>query len=84
MGLNITLQLECVRLTEDNLEEVERFLKGNIKGTLLPPAAREIEYRRYDDREDRIEVGDWAVKSQLGFMHVSDDVMQDFLTNKED
>lgn len=64
--------IEAIRLTVDNLEEVEKFCKGKLKGTLLPPEQQVIEFYNYLGVEDELEVGEYLVKTEIGFIKFRD------------
>ena len=57
MPLNVT----AVRVTEENLEDVATWCKGQVMGIKLPRNERAIEYVR-DGEEYDAEVGDWIVR----------------------
>jgi hypothetical protein len=58
-------KVEAVRLTPENLTEVETWCQGSIKGTSLPPEYRCIDLQN-DGIEVRAEIGDWIIKGADG------------------
>lgn len=64
----------ATKLTVDNIEDVEKLCRGQIKGTQLPIEERVIDfYAPEQDMEYRIEMGEWYVvfESDLGMIRMS-------------
>jgi len=54
--------VEARQVTADNLEEIELWCLGSIKGTMLPREQRAIDiWCQYADSEFRAEVGDYIL-----------------------
>lgn len=71
-----TSGFEAMRLNVDNLEEVEAWCRGSIRGTLLPAKDRII---RVQSEQGEIEanVGEWLVKlTESHFIVLSDSNMR--------
>lgn len=70
----VTPTLEAVRYTVENAEALERWCNGRLRGTLLPPEERSIQFDALDGHEYDCEVGDWIVKRPDGrFARFTDD-----------
>lgn len=55
-------EVEVRKVTEDNLEEVELWCMGSIKGTMLPRKDRAIDiWNNFLDTGQRAEVGDYII-----------------------
>jgi hypothetical protein len=60
--VNKPFEVEARELTEDNLEEIELWCGGSIKGTKLPRKDRIIELWDHTlDMENRASIGDFVV-----------------------
>ena len=57
--------IEAIRLTPDNLERVEEWCGGSIKGTALPRSERCIDIQTLEG-EMRAEIGDWVIQGVAG------------------
>ena len=57
--------IEAFHLTEDNIEALERWCGGSIKGTLLPRLERVIDIQTLEG-EMRANIGDWVIKGIKG------------------
>jgi hypothetical protein len=57
--------IEARQLTVDNLESVEEWCKGSIKGTALPREERVIDIYTLEG-EMRADIGDWVIKGIKG------------------
>ena len=57
--------IEAFRLTRSNLEELERWSGGSIRGVQLPREEREIEIHTLEG-DMRARVGDWIIKGVQG------------------
>ena len=57
--------IEAKQLTISNLESLEQWCKGSIKGRALPPEERVIDIWTLEG-EMRAEIGDWIIKGVLG------------------
>ena len=61
------VSIDAYPVTVDNMQQLESFCNGSIKGTSLPPDERCIEV--WDDRKDtekRADVGDFLVQRDDG------------------
>jgi hypothetical protein len=58
-------KVEAVRLTPENLTEVENWCQGSVKGTSLPAEHRCLDLQN-GHGEVRAEIGDWIVKGADG------------------
>lgn len=65
-------QVEARQVTVGNLESIEAWSNGAIKGTKLPRDQRIIEIQNAGI-EQRAEVGDWIVKEANGVFNVYTD-----------
>jgi hypothetical protein len=57
--------IEAVRLSEDNLEQVEKWCKGSIKGIKLPRYQQVIDIQTLEG-EMRATIGDWIIRGIKG------------------
>lgn len=57
--------IEAQQLTVFNLEELERWCKGSIKGLRLPANQRVIDIQTLEG-EMRAEIGDWIIQGVKG------------------
>ena len=65
--------MQALQLNPTNIPEMEVFVGGSQKGTLLPEVQREVEF--WDKwveggQEQRIKMTDYAVKYPNGYIHV--------------
>lgn len=61
----IPVVIEAVQITPDNLESVEAWCRGSIKGTKLPREERCIDIQTLEG-EMRADMGDWVIKGVAG------------------
>jgi len=64
--------VEARQVTVGNLESVEAWCGGSMRGILLPRSQRIIEVNN-QGIEQRAEVGDWVVKEANGTLNVYTD-----------
>lgn len=57
--------IEAHQLLPDNLEQLERWCKGSIKGTKLPRNERCIDIQTFEG-EMRVHMFDWIIKGIKG------------------
>ena len=62
MNLKSSCKIEYRKMYEHSQEEVAKFCKGHVKGTLLEPKDRIIEYRDAMGCERELQVGQVIVK----------------------
>ena len=58
-------EVEVRKVTEDNLEEVELWCMGSIKGTMLPRKDRVIDiWNTFLDTDQRAEMADYIIHNK--------------------
>ncbi len=57
--------IDAEQLSEDNLEVLEQWCRGSIKGIAMPRSKRAIDIQTYEG-EMRAEIGDWIIKGVEG------------------
>ena len=69
------MTLEAFQLREDNIEQLEKWCNGSIKGTKLHVSERCIDIQT-DSGEQRAEMGDWIIKGPSDFYPCRPDVFE--------
>lgn len=59
------VEIHAVRLTTENFSEVERMCHGHVRGVLLEPENRVVQFYDQQRGEQEICVGDWLVQFRL-------------------
>lgn len=73
---------EALRVTPENLEIVEAWCGGSIKGTRLPREQRCIDIQTYFG-EMSANVGDWIVKEDHYFLVYPDEMFTELFTSRD-
>lgn len=61
------LFVDAVRVTKDNMEEIAAWCQGTIEGSADRPYVKVNAIRAVRFRETQAFVGDWVLKSDVGF-----------------
>lgn len=70
--------MDAVQYTVENAEELAAWCYGSIRGTMLPPEKRSIQFYNQEAGEQDADVGDWIVRRGNGtFMRHSDKEMRE-------
>lgn len=73
--------MDAVQYTVGNVEELAAWCHGAIRGTLLPPQERIIQFYNHEDGEQEASVGDWIMRRSNGtFIRHSDKEMRELNT----
>ena len=68
------MDVEAVRLSARNLEEVSKWCNGKLKGTSLPRESRCVELNPGGDFSEDVEIGDYIVKDPNGFFFMVSEI----------
>lgn len=73
--------MDAVQYTVENAAELAAWCHGRIRGTLLAPQERAIQFYNQEAGEQDAEVGDWIVRRSNGtFLRHSDKEMRELNT----